>query len=271
MAKYTTQIRTICEYYAGYDESQGYTNEDTVIEKAREKVFDFNFPIYDESYRSVLETKILRHYYFNEIGFETVGMFKHYLKARLNEIMPYYNQLYKSELLEFNPLYDVDLTTDNNKKTNGNRENSENEKGNRTTSENVTGTNTQTKKTEGSQSANSTDWTYNNDTPQGGVSGLENLSYLTSATKNTSNSSGSLTNSDNITQNTTNNKSVTDANTIDKTGSETYKDTEEYLEHVKGKNGGTSYSKLLEEYRQTFLNIDTEIIDNLRDLFMLLW
>ena len=47
--------------------------------------------------------------------------------------------------------------------------------------------------------------------------------------------------------------------------------TEEYLEHVKGKTPGASYSKLLQEYRETFLNIDMMIIDDLSDLFFGLW
>ena len=41
--------------------------------------------------------------------------------------------------------------------------------------------------------------------------------------------------------------------------------------HVIGKTGGTSYSRLLAEYRETFLNIDMLIIEDLSDLFMQLW
>lgn len=115
MSKYTTEVRFICETYAGYEESQDYNNVDTVIGNSREKIFDFNFPIFDETYRSVLESKILKHYYTREIGFETVALWKLWLNRRMNEIMPYYNKLYNSELLEFNPFYDVDFTTSGNK------------------------------------------------------------------------------------------------------------------------------------------------------------
>ena len=51
----------------------------------------------------------------------------------------------------------------------------------------------------------------------------------------------------------------------------TVNSTEDFIEHVKGKQSGTSYSKLLEEYRKTMLNIDMEVIDSLADLFMNLW
>lgn len=68
------------------------------------KIFNFNYPIFDEEYREYLENKIIRHFYFREIGFETVGRFLFELETKLNEIMPYYNKLYESSLLEFDPL-----------------------------------------------------------------------------------------------------------------------------------------------------------------------
>lgn len=62
------------------------------------------YPIFDESYRNVLNNKILSHFYFREIGLETPQKFNFFLRRRMNEIMPFYNQLYKSELIAFNPL-----------------------------------------------------------------------------------------------------------------------------------------------------------------------
>src|ERR1700741_2586204 len=76
MAKYTTLVRTLVEN--GVD------------------LFDFDYPIFDENYRPILEQQIINNYYFREIGMETVGQFKWYLKARLNLIMPYYNRLYET-------------------------------------------------------------------------------------------------------------------------------------------------------------------------------
>ena len=60
--------------------------------------FDFqmtDYPIFDENYRETLNNNILHHYYENEIGFETAPLFRFYLNQKLNEIMPYYNELYK--------------------------------------------------------------------------------------------------------------------------------------------------------------------------------
>lgn len=108
MAKYTTEIRSICEHYAGLTESTGFEDVDDIIEKARNKIFQ-NYPIFNENHRAELEHKILKHYYMREIGFETVGLFKLFLNERMAEIMPYYNKLYESETFEFDPFKNVDV------------------------------------------------------------------------------------------------------------------------------------------------------------------
>lgn len=110
MSKYTTEVRYICEEAAGLQDSVGYSNIESVITTAAPLIFDFDFPIFDEAYRLPLEKTILRHYYTREIGEETVGLWKLRLWDRLSLIMPYYNKLYYSETLQFNPLYDVDYT-----------------------------------------------------------------------------------------------------------------------------------------------------------------
>ena len=161
MSKYTTEVRYICETFSGLDESKGCFNINEIIEQSRSKIFNFDYPIFDETYRGVIETKILKHYYTREIGLETVGLWLHKLDVKMNEIMPYYNQLYKSCLLEFNPFYNTDFTTKRDIKTN--------EIGNNTNE-----TNTKTK-----------EWELYSDTPQGSIKNLENETYLTNATKNT--------------------------------------------------------------------------------------
>ena len=109
MSKYTTELRFVCESYCGLNESEGYDKVEDIISKSRKRVFDFDYPIFDDAYKSVLETKIIRHYYTREICAETVGLWKLWLDARMNEIMPYYNKLYESELIKFNPIYATDL------------------------------------------------------------------------------------------------------------------------------------------------------------------
>lgn len=91
MATYTILLRDVVEYHdnIGLDD----------------------YPIFQESYRTPLNKKIIDHYKFQEIGTETVDMFIHHMNRKMGEIMPYYNQLYKSELLKIDPLTDVSMST----------------------------------------------------------------------------------------------------------------------------------------------------------------
>ena len=259
MSVYTTEVRFICEQYAGYDASQEYDKVEEIIAASKDKIFDFSFPIFDESYRGVLETKILKHYYTREIGLETVGLWKLKLNTRMNEIMPYYNKLYKSELIEFNPLYDIDYTRDY-KKTNDDESNTTTEGG---------GENSRTSENDSTNSGTNTNstvaWQLVQDTPQNGLTDVDNMNYLSGAVKNTNTENGSYSN--------------TGSDDTSESGEYSYNSSvnnelngiEDYIEHVKGTHGGVSYSKKIEEFRKTFLNIDMQIIDNLKDLFMYLW
>lgn len=119
MSKYTTEVRYICENYAGETESQGYDSVQTILDNSWDKVFDFDFPIFDEEYREPLCKKILKHYYTREICEETVGLWKLRLDARMNEIMPYFNQLYNSELVSIAPLVNYRVSTMGNKTKTG--------------------------------------------------------------------------------------------------------------------------------------------------------
>lgn len=111
MANYTTLVRSICESFSD-DRSLTPTQ---YIMNAAPKIFE-DYPIFDEAYRAELNKKILRHYYFREIGLETYGLWKEFLNRRMEEIMPYYNQLYASEAVKYNPLWDTDYTTTHNLK-----------------------------------------------------------------------------------------------------------------------------------------------------------
>ena len=254
MSKYTTEVRFICEVNSGLNESVGYSKIEDVITGAMPKIFDFDFPIFDESYRSVLERKILRHFYTREICEETVGLWKLRLNTRLNEIMPYYNKLYKSELLDFNPLYTDNLKRERTTKLNSKRETDNNGE--------VDTTNNYNSRGSGSGTTNNNGSDLYSDTPQGSLSGVESGTYLTNARKTNDTTSSSSYTSNNS---STNGKVVSSEN-----GSDDFNSTEDYLESVSG-YAGVNASDLLKKYRETFLNIDMMIIDNLEDLFFQLW
>ena len=120
LSKYTVQLKNIVESKSDLDffryESREFTRNlgvnppsyEETIQAAIPFIFDFDYPIFAESYRNVLNTKILKHFYFREIAFETYGQWKMKLDEKLNLIMPYYNQLYNSQGLDFDPFNDTD-------------------------------------------------------------------------------------------------------------------------------------------------------------------
>lgn len=227
MSQFTTEVRYICETIAGQTESVGIDSIDTIIDKSWEEIFGTDFPIFDEDYREVLCKKILAHYYTREIAYETVGLWKFKIRVRMNEIMPYYNELYKSAKLEFNPFEDFSYTVEHE---------GENES---TGSESNSGT---------QNSSQSTTNKYS-ETPQNGLSGVLNDEYLTTATVNSESTSGSTSNS----------------------SSNKNSGTNRWVEVLSGKRNDSSYSRMLQEFRRTFVNIDLDIINSLSDLFFNLW
>ena len=242
MSKYTTELRFICESKAGLSDSVGFNQIDDVISNSWNKIFD-NFPIFDESYRSVLCSKILKHYYTREISAETVGLWQLWLNTRMGEIMPYYNKLYESALLEFDPFKDTNYSRNH---------------GGTFTGDTVRNGRSEID-VDNSVTSNGT---YNSknlfsDTPQGAITNIENESYLTNATL--------IKDTDTNTTNTDGNSTTQNTETTGITN------TDNWIETIVGKQSTVSYSKLLQEFRDTFLNIDVMIINDLSDLFMNLW
>ncbi len=246
MSKYTTELRFVCETYAGLTESEGYNSIDTIINTSLPKIFDFDFPIFDEAYRTTLEKKIVMHYYTRELGYETVGRWKLALKTKLNELMPYYNELYESSLIEMNPMYTHDMYKKRDNTTN------------------TSGTNSSTRNHDftiddtGHDIPNETTYNLHSDTPQGGLTGVDTETYLSDAEKTTR------------TGNSTNSNHRTELGSNSTSGTENGTKVDDYLEHVYGYEGYNP-SKLLKDYRETFLNIDMMIINDLNKLFIGLW
>lgn len=236
MSKYTTQVRFICETCAKLTVSGGFIDIESVLDKSWDKIFS-DFPIFDENYRAELCKKILRHYYTREICCETVGRWKLFLSDKMKNIMPYYNQLYQSELLKIQPLVSVDRSV------------THEGSGNETKTTNRNGSNISSSRTDGSTDT----WSYYSDTPQGGINGLDTIDYLTNATHNVG------------TDSTTSSLNV--SNTDSETG--TGKRSDSYVDKVLGYEG--NQSEMLLKFRETFLNIDMMIIDELKDLFFTIY
>lgn len=75
------------------------------------QIFDDTWDTYIKEHKQELCEKIIRRYYFNEICCDEPDRFRHYINEHLQRIMPYYNQLYKSELVKFDPMINHALET----------------------------------------------------------------------------------------------------------------------------------------------------------------
>lgn len=212
-----------------------------------------DYPIFDESYREQLNNKIIQHYYFREIGFETEALFKNRLNQKMNEIMPYYNQMYESSKLKIDPLSTIDLEEvfSRKSKTTGEGTSSTSGTGNNTNNFNSTDT------TDYGKISKFSDIAQAQTTPNE----ILNDKYLTSATVDDGQDKNT---------NTGTNKSQTESTTSGTSTDERNLDEDTTLTR-KGNNGTASESELLNMYRETFLNIDMMIIDDLDELFLGIW
>ena len=109
MAVYTTELRNVIRV-AETQAHGSYTEFEYTDATWRALGLDA-YPIYDESHRHRLNSMICDHFYMREIGAETVSLFRLFLRRTMNEIMPYYNDLYMSAELIVDPLREIDVTT----------------------------------------------------------------------------------------------------------------------------------------------------------------
>ena len=217
-----------------------------------QNIFPANYEFYldDAQARKTFEDKFIKHYYYREIGFETPFMFIQKLESHLLLNMPYWKQLYQTELesRDINFLLNKDLretfirevdTENETSGTNSTKQSSTNE-----SSLNQEGTSTNTHKESSIRDGVST-------------SSLAD-GYLTGVSSdNGSNSTTGTTNStDNLTSEGTLSQSE-NGKTVEKT---------DLLSQ--GNIGITSSAELLQKWREVLINIDEIIIEDCRDLFM---
>ena len=243
MSKFTTQLRWIIENTqtdVPYSKSIRYTKS------SYRKIGLDEYPIFDESYRTELNDKIIDHFYFREIGFETVAQFAWYMRRTMNEIMPYYNKLYEAELLIDNPLSDFDKTW--------------RETWDRNIDDSGTVGNVNESTTEVDASGTNNNRNVFQDTPMSllgntGTPTIENADYATTVTYDDGSSTDEST--------TTVNGEATRTTDMER-DDYGWKERSE-----KGRN--TSQVELFEKLKDKYMNLDMEIINHLEDLFMGLW
>lgn len=216
-------------YPLNYDNT-GVTVELGRIVEQGVNVWDFEYPsFYTGSEKTAFEQKVIEHYRFRQIGQETVGRFLHCFRSRVRDIMPYYVQLYKSQKL----MDEIDDPF-------GNVDITE------IFEQETTGTSSGTSSAT-NEGTSGTDYTHKfSNTPQQSISNVELFM-----------SEAAIDKTENI-----------DSSTASGTSSGTSSGTVKHTFTKKGNQGVNTYAHDMKELRETFLNIDLMIIEDLNCLFL---
>lgn len=261
-ARYTVELRDIIK------------NAKPALDKALS-----TYPLYsnEKSYdliptRDQLNTKLLNHYKYREIGFETVGRFLDELEITMCEIMPRYNELFKTvvTMAELpSPFDNVDVI----EKTTETRTHSgvtSSEQSASSTSES-SGTASDISSGSASQTANGKH--IESDTPQDqltvGVDGMEDVDYASKAQWN----EDRLENSSSGESSRTSSESGTGSSTASGTGSSESTDTVEHTYTKTGNQGVNTYAHDMNEFRTSIIDVVDQIINDVRvaELFMMVY
>lgn len=267
------QLREYIEQVTQNDENLSTRER---IEKGRKKLFDFKYPIFDEDFRNVFETNFIRHFYMREIGFETEGLFKFRLETWLLINMPYFNKLFESELLKYNPLENSKMEKLHQKS------NEKDQKDNRTI--NQTSTSEGTSDSKSDQVSNTTgeaiedqfNRDLKSDNPDSrlhlqaeqGKGVIEYASNIDeSKTDNKTNTKSNATSNVNTNDRSNASSQADQSNEFDSEVNE----LEYFIEKRVGKIGVQTYPKMVQEYRQSLLRIEVQIHKEMQELFMMVY
>lgn len=229
MAKYTIELRKVCDYYTREEVEKWFKSYDINYYLTKEQIQQIeNAGVWS---KDRLATKIVDHYYMREIGFETPYLFRHYALLTMNEIMERYLPKIYSLFFKYDPLSNVDYTE--------------------TFTREVEGTNKNTGTSNSSSSSNSGTLSINNNTPQ---------QRITKQNLDTGAYASSVNQSDNT-------SSIEDETSSNSSGEASQKET--YTRHMEGDNGAIiTNQRLVKEYREIITAVDEEIIHELNILFM---
>ena len=247
--------------------------------------------------REELNLKILNHYKYHEIGFETVGRFIDELEISLNEIMPSYNLLFYSADQDYKILENVGYTrtidtdregTVNNTLTgNSTASNTLTESNESTNTGTESNTSTDTDNVEATNTTTNTKKQVETQTPQNEINvpaeSIDNVSYADSvkwdkeSNSNSGQSTSTKTGNRNVESETTTSGTSTQNGTttgeVSNITNGATTDKELRTETTKGNFGVMATLDLILKYRQTILNIEQLIINDKRisELFMMVW
>lgn len=222
--------------------------------------------------REQLNEKLLNHYKYREIGFETFGRFVDELEITMKEIMPHYNELFKTvEIMADieDPFGNVDVTETFKQTVKGDSSSSG------TASNSATGTSSNSSSASGSSTTENITHgkTVDSDTPADQLSitarEINNVDYASNAQWSQVAVDSSSSHSENSEGNTSRND-TSESSTSEST--ESNSETEHTL-HKKGNQGVNTYAHDMNEFRTSIIDVVNQIINDNRiaELFMMVY
>ena len=234
--------------------------------------------------REELNTKLLNHYKYREIGFESVGRFVDELSIVMCEIMPYYNEMFKTiEIMADleNPFDNVDVVETFKEKTTGTTSSMMDSSGSGKTESTGTGETSGTASDNGTTTGTSArdEKKVSSLTPQGQLSitanNIDSVTFADNVEWNKENKTDSVkTNTSTSTSSNTNTSDKTDTESeAHGTSSGTSSENKEHTFTKKGNQGVNTYAHDMNEFRTTIIDVVNEIINDKRvaELFMLVF
>ena len=234
--------------------------------------------------RDELNTKILNHYKYREIGFETVGRFLDELEISMCEIMPRYNELFKTiEIMGDieDPFGNVDVTETYKETRTGTSSNSSNG------TDSGTATNTNTASTDTTNDRESTDRnqtdntgkTVGTQTPGSRINvpanSIDTIDYADNVGWNKDTTFNNTDSESSETSNVESSSESTSTNSSSRysESSGTSNDVIEHEFHKTGNQGVNTYAHDMIEYRDVILDVVNQILDDvkLQQLFMMVY
>lgn len=255
------------------------------------ELFDFPYKFDDVNFKKQIEQAVIDYYYNYDIGTETPAEFKRRFQAKWLSIIDYYNQLYNTTLLTYNPLINYKLTealeqlaTSNSTQnsitdttSNGTTTQEGSDVLEQTTSTDSTRTDNLTANTTTSSNGSGNEKT--SDYPQQAIAGgdfLEGEKASTTSTSGTNKTlnTGTQTNAGTGRNDstTTSNNTATNEDIANTTGKLTAEGTNNttYEKTIEGLTG-TSYQELIVKERQNLIRLIPMIIGELKPLFILVY
>ena len=257
MAKYTTELYKLLSSTKAIDDYGTPVNFKSRCLSS--------YPIFDEEYRDTLNDKIIHHFYYREIGSETIQQFCDRFEWEMQLIMPKYNRMYKilaetdgaklyednyTEKTEYRDLHDYEDTHNRHYSEDGDRTTTSTKKGKETMS----------------PSGEETHKTIRNETPQNSQNNVFDVKYATETNQDTmsfSQRKDELSFTDREDKDKTEYNQTYDNNLTDNIQAREYDNTVKRT----GRKG-FDFPEFLRKYEKNIWEIEKMIFKDLEPLFM---